>query len=187
MSNFFPPVKTMRNRLDPKTFYYLLVLYMEEMLPYLYTPTVGEACQKYHKLPIRMYGLLLRADERGKFLEKLRALPNQEEIGIIVVTDGERILGLGDLGTCGMGISEGKSLLYVAAAGVPPVSVLPVCIDVGTNNESLLADPKYFGIRKRRLVGSEYDAVMDEFVTALKYWKRHVCLQVNFFQCISHT
>ena len=140
-------------------FYHLLLSHTEELLPFLYTPTVGEACQRYHALPIPTYGLFLSATHAGSFLQKLRALP-QQDVAVVVVTDGERILGLGDLGAGGMGISEGKSLLYTAAAGVPPSAILPVCLDVGTNNEGLLKDPGYHGLRQRRLTGAAYDAVM---------------------------
>lgn len=162
------------------------MVYMEDMLPYLYTPTVGEACQRYHQLPIATYGLYLSAEERDSFLDKFQKLENQDSIAIIVVTDGERILGLGDLGTGGMGISEGKSLLYIAAGGVSPSAVLPVCLDVGTNNSSLLNDPKYPGLRRERLTEPDYDDVLNRFISALLSWKRHVCLQVKFLQIFLH-
>jgi len=151
------------------------------MLPYLYTPTVGEACQRYHALPIPTYGLYLRATDSGNFLSMLRSLPHQDEIFVVVVTDGERILGLGDLGAGGMGISEGKSLLYTAAAGVTPSAILPVCIDVGTANASLLNDSSYKGLRQPRLTGAVYEAVLEEFISALKMWRPHVVLQFEDF------
>jgi malate dehydrogenase (oxaloacetate-decarboxylating)(NADP+) len=156
------------------------VAHTEEVLPFLYTPTVGEACQRYHELGVPTYGLYLRATQRGGFLAALRALP-QQAVSVVVVTDGERILGLGDLGTGGMGISEGKSLLYTAAAGVPPHAILPVCLDVGTNNACLLADPAYPGLRHPRLQGAQYRAVTDEFVAALRAWRPHVVLQFEDF------
>ena len=146
----------------------------------MYTPTVGEACQRYHHLPVAPLGLYLRASAAGTFLAQLRALPEQG-VRVVVVTDGERVLGLGDLGAGGMAISEGKSLLYTAAAGVPPPQILPVCIDVGTNNAALLADPAYRGLRQRRLGGAAYEAVLEEFVGALQAWRPHVVLQWEDF------
>jgi malate dehydrogenase (oxaloacetate-decarboxylating)(NADP+) len=158
-------------RLHESQFYSLLTQHTEEILPYVYTPTVGEACQRYHTLPLVPRGLYLRASEAGSFLSSLRTWPQQGircavllllqslsshahwlsmhaastsvTCRVVVVTDGERILGLGDLGTGGMGIAEGKILLYTAAAGVDPAMCLPVCLDVGTNNASLLEDPAY--------------------------------------------
>ena len=118
--------------------------------------------------------------EKGQFLQKLRALPEQG-VRCVVVTDGERILGLGDLGAGGIGISEGKSLLYTAAAGIPPHEILPVCIDVGTNNKDLLEDEGYSGLRHERIKGAEYQAIIDEFVSALTAWKPHILLQWEDF------
>lgn len=163
-------------------FYHVLVSHTEDVLPFLYTPTVGEACQRYHQLGIPTYGLYLRASERGRFLELLQALPaHQQNISVVVVTDGERILGLGDLGAGGMGISEGKSLLYTAAAGVPPHAILPICLDVGTNNVALREDPQYHGLRQPRLAGAEYNAIVAELVAALQEWRPHVVLQWEDF------
>jgi hypothetical protein len=169
---------------DARRFYDMLVKHMETVLPYLYTPTVGEACMHYHTLNIPTYGMYLPATEKGSFLRKLQALPNQN-VAIVVVTDGERILGLGDLGAGGMGIAEGKSLLYTAAAGVDPLALLPVCLDVGTNNTALLSDRLYPGLRRRRLVGQEFEELMEEFVTALISWRPHVCLHFEDFS--NHT
>lgn len=181
---------------NPTVFYDALIKYCQELLPYLYTPTVGEACQKYHRLPIPTYGVYVRADchvraeargmtRRDVILEKLkhirRDLYDADEIQVVVVTDGERILGLGDLGVGGMGISEGKSLLYTAAAGVSPRRVLPVCLDVGTNNEDLLNDEEYFGMKQQRLVGDAYHAFIEDFIQALKAWRTHVVLQFEDF------
>ncbi|PRW57539.1 NADP malic enzyme [Chlorella sorokiniana] len=165
---------------NPSLFYRVLMEHTEECLPFLYTPTVGEACQKYHRIGVPTYGLYLHASERGRFLDLLRAYP-QQDIRVVVVTDGERILGLGDLGAGGMGISEGKSLLYTAAAGVPPHQILPVVLDVGTNNQALLDDPQYAGLRQRRVTGAEYDSLVEEFIRALKAWRPHVLLQFEDF------
>lgn len=165
---------------NPIVFYKLLLANTEEILPFVYTPTVGEACQKYHSLPVPAYGLFLRATDKGRFLDLLRAYPEQD-IHVVVVTDGERILGLGDLGAGGMGISEGKSLLYTAAAGVPPHQILPVCLDVGTNHKALLEDPMYHGLKQKRPRGEEYHSLVAEFVEALQIWRPHVLLQWEDF------
>lgn len=165
---------------NPRVFYKLLLANTEEILPYVYTPTVGQACTEYHKLGIPTYGVYLRATDKGHFLAKLRAYPEQN-IRVIVVTDGERILGLGDLGAGGMGISEGKSLLYTAAAGVPPHQILPVCLDVGTNNKSLLEDPEYKGLRQPRVTGKAFEELVEEFIAALRAWQPHVLLQFEDF------
>ena len=178
--------KEQRNH--PDVFYKSLIEHCQELLPYLYTPTVGEACQKYYKLPIPTYGLYLRADRCIKkecILKQLKSLSSDlydlENIKVVVVTDGERILGLGDLGVGGMGISEGKSLLYTAAAGIPPRQVLPVCLDVGTNNRLLLEDDAYFGMKWERLRCVEYRDFVHCFIEALKEWKPHVVLQFEDF------
>eukprot|EP01023_Acetabularia_acetabulum_P045870 TRINITY_DN4674_c0_g2_i1.p1 TRINITY_DN4674_c0_g2~~TRINITY_DN4674_c0_g2_i1.p1 ORF type:complete len:556 (+),score=95.47 TRINITY_DN4674_c0_g2_i1:93-1670(+) len=164
----------------PDQFFKLLMRNTEEILPYIYTPTVGEACQKYHKLPIVTRGLYITLSDRGNILQKLQQWHNQD-VRVIVVTDGERILGLGDQGAGGMGIAEGKILLYTAAAGVHPAYCLPICLDVGTNTESLLNDPQYKGIRQNRPKGEEYYSFLDEFMKATKTWKEHVLVQFEDF------
>ena len=153
---------------DPAAFFRLLCANTEEVLPFVYTPTVGEACQRYSHLPLRTTGLFISLRDKGRVLAKLRGWPHAGRAKVCVVTDGERILGLGDLGAGGMGIAEGKILLYTAAAGVHPELCLPVCLDVGTNNESLLRDPQYKGLRQRRATGAEYAAFLDEFMGAVR-------------------
>ena len=145
---------------DASSFYRLLMNNSMEIMPYVYTPTVGEACQTYHKLPIKTHGVYITAEDAGSVGAALRArasphVSQANDIKVAVVTDGERILGLGDLGAGGMGIAEGKILLYTVCAGVAPSQCLPVCLDVGTNNKSLLNDPTYGGLRKERLTGKE--------------------------------
>nr|AWK67835.1 MME2 [Dunaliella tertiolecta] len=173
----------------PSEYYRLLTSQTERVLPFIYTPTVGEACTRYFELKqrpqeprLRPKGLFLSLEDRGRILEKLRSWP-QQNVKVIVVTDGERILGLGDLGAGGMGISEGKITLYTIAAGVDPSVCLPVCLDMGTNNKRLLNDPmtQYQGLKRERATGAEFDSFMAEFMDALSQWQPHVLVQYEDF------
>jgi malate dehydrogenase (oxaloacetate-decarboxylating)(NADP+) len=146
-------------------FFRVVTSHLDEMLPVIYTPTVGLACQQFGHIYRRPRGLFITAADRGRIAQVMRNWPHREA-AMIVVTDGERILGLGDLGANGMGIPIGKLSLYTAVAGLHPWKCLPVMLDVGTNNTALLEDPLYLGLRQRRLTGAAYDELIEEFMQA---------------------
>jgi malate dehydrogenase (oxaloacetate-decarboxylating) len=161
-------------------FYQVILRNLEEMIPIIYTPTVGQACMQMSHILRRARGIYIHPDNIDSINQIFEdvTLP---DLRLIVVTDGERILGLGDLGSDGMGISIGKVGLYVAAGCLHPACCMPMCIDVGTNNERLLNDPAYMGYRKTRLVGAAYDDFIEKFVNAVKRAFPHALLQWEDF------
>lgn len=161
-------------------FYALLVGNIEELLPLVYTPTVGEGCQRFSEIWRKPRGLFLSYPNRHRIREILSD-PRFDRVRVIVVSDGERILGLGDQGAGGMGISIGKLSLYTACAGIHPAATLPILLDVGTNNQDRLANPLYVGWRNPRISGADYDAFVEEFVSAVAARFPSVLLQWEDF------
>lgn len=166
---------------DNETLYFRLVSqHLEEMLPIIYTPTVGKACQEFSNIYRNHRGLFIGYPDR-EYMDDILRSATKDNVKVIVVTDGERILGLGDQGIGGMGIPIGKLALYTACGGISPAYTLPIMLDVGTNNQSLLDDPMYMGWRHERVSQEEYDAFMDDFVAAVKRRWPNVLLQFEDF------
>lgn len=161
-------------------FYRLIIDNLKEVMPLIYTPTVGEACQKFSSIYRRVRGLFIPYSLKDRIPQILDNSPIKD-VKIIVVTDGERILGLGDQGVGGIGISIGKLSLYSACGGINPSYALPIILDVGTNNETLLNDPYYLGVRHKRMIGKEYDQFIDLFVQAVIQKFPNVLLQFEDF------
>lgn len=151
-----------------ETLYYALIAaYPGELLPFIYTPSVGTGCQEYSRIWNKPRGLMISYEQRHHMVDILKNA-KEKHASILLVTDGERILGLGDLGLGGMGISIGKLSLYTAFGGIHPLKTLPIVLDVGTNNEQKLNDPLYLGLKKKRITGKEYDDFIADFVKAVK-------------------
>jgi malate dehydrogenase (oxaloacetate-decarboxylating)(NADP+) len=172
-------LKSLQGR-NERLFYQLVMNNIEEVMPLIYTPTVGQACNEFGRLFRRPRGMYLSLQEKGHIKEVMDNWP-YKDIRVIVVTDGERILGLGDLGANGMGISIGKLALYVACAGIHPSQCLPVMLDVGTNNQDYLEDDLYLGLHQRRITGDQYYDFVDEFMRAAKLLFPNVLIQFEDF------
>jgi len=162
---------------NERIFYRTVIDHIQTVMPLIYTPTVGEACKEFSHLAREPKGFFITPEDRGEIGRILGNWP-EKDIRVIVVTDGQRILGLGDLGANGMGIPIGKLALYTACAGIPPQQCLPVTLDVGTNNEALLDDVLYLGYPRRRITGRAYLALVDEFVEAVQ--KRYPAALIQF-------
>jgi malate dehydrogenase (oxaloacetate-decarboxylating)(NADP+) len=149
-------------------------------LPLVYTPTVGEACERFGHITRQARALFISIDQKDNIKELLKNWP-VNDVRFTVVTDGERILGLGDLGICGIGIPIGKLILYTSCAGVPPEYTLPIVLDAGTNNQIFLNDPLYPGLKKKRVSGKEFDDFIESFVVAINEVFPKICIQWEDF------
>ena len=165
---------------DETLFYSMLEHYTEELLPIVYTPAVGEGCQRFSEIWRRPRGLFISFPNRDR-IDQILADPRYDDVRCIVVSDGERILGLGDQGAGGMGIPIGKMALYTALGGIPPEHCLPILLDAGTDNEKLLHEPIYIGWQHHRVRGQEYDDFVESFVTAVQKRWPHILLQWEDF------
>jgi len=165
---------------NERVFYQTVIDHIDRIMPIIYTPTVGEACKEFSQIARDPKGFWITPDDRGKMRRILGNWPKRD-IQVIVVTDGQRILGLGDLGANGMGIPVGKLALYTACAGIDPEACLPVTLDVGTNNEELLKDVLYLGYPRRRLQGKAYFDLVDEFVQAVQSRYPNALIQFEDF------
>lgn len=162
-------------------FYRFLLENLEEMMPIIYTPVVGEACQLFHQIYRQPRGIFISYPERNHMEHILASIAKHRPIRVIVVTDGERILGLGDQGAGGLGIPIGKLSLYTVCGGINPALTLPVILDVGTNNQEKLNDPEYLGWRHPRLTGNDYDEFVDQFIQGVKRYFPDALLQFEDF------
>lgn len=162
-------------------FYRLIIDNLVDILPIIYTPVVGQACEKFSHIYRQPRGVFLSYSERGKLDSIIQNIASTRSIKVIVVTDGERILGLGDQGAGGLGIPIGKLSLYTSCGGIHPSNTLPIILDVGTNNKERLDDPEYIGWRHTRISGKEYDDFVDQFVQSIKRHMPHVLLQFEDF------
>lgn len=162
-------------------FYKYIVNHIQKTMPIIYTPVVGDACEQFHRIYRQPRGLFVSYPERHLMDKIFSRLAKERDVRVIVVTDGERILGLGDQGTGGLGIPIGKLALYSACGGIHPKYALPVILDVGTNNQQRLQDPEYLGWRHERIIGEEYNQFVDNFISALKKYFPNVLLQFEDF------